>query len=611
MTTDNGTTSSQARGGLFGGDNSTERAEGSLSRGGFFGDEVTGSQGPQGEQGPPGMDGTDGLPGTPGMDGAPGAPGADSTVPGPRGPAGDDGNDGMDGAPGMNGLPGTPGMDGAPGAPSTVPGPPGDDGTDGEDGTDGTDGAMGLQGLRGPQGPRGDAGNDGLPGNNGEDGDQGLQGFQGIGITDVSDVEGTNPGDDTVVTFTLTDPSDSSTTTEDITVRAGVAGVQGPRGLPGAASTVQGPPGTTGAQGIQGIGITDVSDSGPGDPGDSTTVTFTLTDPSDNSTSTEDITIPSGARGYTIDAAFIDPGVDVPGGTSFELDFQLNDPENTQITAANFIVPDGAQGPPGADSTVPGPRGEIATDYIESIVQGPTDTTFGTTLYTATFDNGNDVMWTTGGGGGGGTPVTPSEHFTFSLSSNSIVQDTTPNATVTVTATMGVVVPFTYQGFNSAQAIGPRGTTPGVPEEGTATTFTVAIPIDQVGTYSVSARILSNDSDGEAVALHTVTASFRVFAETALWYAGTRTVAEGAPTNITDLASQGAYSSGVTVELSGDPVGWIFLPVRTNGYVFRSGFLFLEIPNETTVSNPNFTLFEINNDDYDGSGTLVVEVTNG
>ena len=341
------------------------------------------------------------------------------------------------------------------------------------------------------------------------------------------------------------------------TVLQGPTGPAGPTGATGATSTVPGPTGSTGGRGVTGptgnmgsMGSTGSTGS-TGPTGDMGNMGAT------------------GPRGQTgnMGAASTVAGPTGPTG-------------NMGTTGST-----GPTGDMGAASTVPGPTG--ATGPTGAGARGPTGT-----------------RGPTGPAGGGVTPPTPTEHFGFRLSPTSITMSS--SGTTTVTATITVSSPFTFQGFTATNVIGPGGSLPTSPESSTtANTFTFEVPNNTPGVYTVSCRVESNDADGNSLPTHTVSASLHV---NAAWFSD---VATSAPASTAAMTNHGAYRSGVrTGLLTGIENGniYIALPSNVSNPTFRSGIVFISHTVETQTFDTSFTLYNLGSL---ASGTLNVEVTSG
>ena len=262
----------------------------------------------------------------------------------------------------------------------------------------------------------------------------------------------------------------------------------------------------------------------------------------------------------------------------------------------------------GVDFTVDGNNNVTATVDASGISGGGTANTFmdtsnvGTTLgVDFSVSAANVVTATVDASNIPGGNVTPPERFLFTVSPRSISEGT-GNQTVTVSG-IGVVAPFTYTGFTRTEVHGPAGSIPTTPQSGTGTSFTFEIPRDQVGTYAVSFVIESENAAGVAQPNHTATSSVRVNAD---WYADALTTA---PTALTDLTSRGAYNDGVSYRFPALVNGraYIALPNSVASPRFRSGALFLT-PMTTATIGTTHMLYTLSADDYNGDGTLNVEV---
>ena len=301
---------------------------------------------------------------------------------------------------------------------------------------------------------------------------------------------------------------------------------------------------------------------------------------------------------------FVDPRVPNLDTTNWEL---LIPEGGAGSVTYNFLDTGNANTTLGVDFTVDGNNNVTAT-VDASGISGGTANTFmdtsnvGTTLgVDFSVSAANVVTATVDASNIPGGNVTPPERFLFTVSPRSISEGT-GNQTVTVSG-IGVVAPFTYTGFTRTEVHGPAGSIPTTPQSGTGTSFTFEIPRDQVGTYAVSFVIESENAAGVAQPNHTVSSSVRVNAD---WFADALTTA---PTALTDLTSRGAYSNGVsyTFPVLSGAIGYIALPNSVTSPVFRSGALFLT-PTATTAIGTTHTLYTLDTDDYDGTGTLTVEV---
>ena len=229
---------------------------------------------------------------------------------------------------------------------------------------------------------------------------------------------------------------------------------------------------------------------------------------------------------------------------------------------------------------------------------------FGTNLDVTVSGSGASQIATINGMGGGPNPI-PQERFNISLSPSSLVQG---SSTTTVTATVSVNSPFVLTGFNSAQAHSASTSATVSPTSragltGQSSTFTFDVNPTTAETWNASAVLTSQDSSGVAQPNHTVSATLHVNAP---WYADALTTA---PASVSAMTSRGVYRSGVSYTFPALANGraYIALPSSVSNPVFRSGFPFL-----TATSSPlgsGFNLYTLSIDDYDGSGTLTVEVT--
>ena len=207
------------------------------------------------------------------------------------------------------------------------------------------------------------------------------------------------------------------------------------------------------------------------------------------------------------------------------------------------------------------------------------------------------------GGGGGGNPI-PSERFNISLNPSELTQG---SGSTTVTATVSVNSPFVLTGFNRTEVHSASSSVPTMPESnsgltGQSATFSFVINPTVAETWNVSAQLFSENSSGTAQPNHTVSRQLHVNVP---WYADALT---SAPTALSQLTNRGVYRSGVSYTFPAltNGRGYFALP---NGITptFMTGSLFL-----TATSTPigsTHTLYTLSTNDYDGTGTLTVEVT--
>ena len=301
---------------------------------------------------------------------------------------------------------------------------------------------------------------------------------------------------------------------------------------------------------------------------------------------------------------FVDPRVPNLDTTNWEL---LIPEGGAGSVTYNFLDTGNINTTLGVDFTVDNNNNVTAT-VDASGISGGTANTFmdtsnvGTTLgVDFSVSAANVVTATVDASNIPGGNVTPPERFLFTVSPRSISEGT-GNQTVTVSG-IGVVAPFTYTGFTRTEVHGPAGSIPTTPQSGTGTSFTFEIPRDQVGTYAVSFVIESENAAGVAQPNHTATSSVRVNAD---WYADALTTA---PTALTDLTSRGAYNDGVSYRFPALVNGraYIALPNSVASPRFRSGALFLT-PMTTAAIGTTHMLYTLSADDYNGDGTLNVEV---
>ena len=137
---------------------------------------------------------------------------------------------------------------------------------------------------------------------------------------------------------------------------------------------------------------------------------------------------------------------------------------------------------------------------------------------------------------------------------------------------------------------------------GQSSTFTFDIDPVNAEVWTVSARLFSDDADGVTQPDHTIQGQFHVHG---VWYAD---ALAAAPTALSDLTSQGVYRDGVEVTFPAvnEATAYIALPNSVSNPTFMSGPLFL-----TTTSSAlgtTHTLYAISANDYNGTGTLIVEV---
>lgn len=206
----------------------------------------------------------------------------------------------------------------------------------------------------------------------------------------------------------------------------------------------------------------------------------------------------------------------------------------------------------------------------------------------------------------GGTPVTPTEHFTFTVSPLHITE--APNTHSDITATMAVSgTGFTYTGYQNASVSGPVAlTSPVSADAGTGDNFTFSVSDSTSGYYRVSANILSEDSGGNALPLHRVTATIIVAPN---WL--TRSSAT-APSALTDLGvtDRGAFVAPevMTFTKVASENLYFILPTKSSGYVFKSGLLFLPETEVSTIDDHTvYTLDDFNNASDGDTLTITIE----
>ena len=206
---------------------------------------------------------------------------------------------------------------------------------------------------------------------------------------------------------------------------------------------------------------------------------------------------------------------------------------------------------------------------------------------------------------GGGVNPLPTERFSISFSPSSLVQGA---ASTTVTATVSVNSPFVLTGFNQTEVHSATGTVQTTPQAnsgltGQSTTFTFDINPTAAEVWTISARLFTENASGVAQPDHVIQGQLHVNAN---WYADART---SAPTALTDLTSRGVYRDGVeyTFPVLSGGIGYIALPNSVSNPTFMSGALFI-VPMTTAALGSDYTLYTFSTNDYDGTGTLTVEV---
>ncbi len=251
-------------------------------------------------------------------------------------------------------------------------GPQGIQGLQGDRGDTGDTGLQGIQGLQGDTGPQGERG---IQGNTGSQGLAGIQGEQGLQGTDGQDGQDGQDGADSTVPGPKGDTGDIGL--QGIQGLQGDTGAQGERGIQGNT----GPQGLDGVQGEQGLQGVDGQDGIDGQDGADSTVPGPKGDTGDiglqGDTGAQGDTGPQGERG-------IQGNTGPQGLDGVQGEQGLQGEQGIQGEAgADSIVPgpkgdkgetgpqgagvagqdgqdgqDGVDGQDGADSTVPGPKGD-------------------------------------------------------------------------------------------------------------------------------------------------------------------------------------------------------------------------------------------------------------
>ena len=418
----------------------------------------------------------------------------------------------------------------------------------------GLPGPAGATGPAGPAGPMGAAGRDGRDGTDGRDGDS---------ILNVTDARN-NADDGSILTITFTD----GRTPILVAIPDGPTGPAGPTGngiatitgSPAVAgqpitvtvtftdnttATFSVPAGADGNDGAQGPQAQFGNPTSSGLPAGSNPAVSISGIGNTQFPYILDFDLPTGATGDTGPAGAQGPqgvGVDDVRATPqtanpriIDLVFALDNPAGTDPAnvTTSFRVPDTTFTPTSTGGTIDitGSNFEVDNPFTApnetklnalrtgTITMGTTASD-GTTLYTAQqFDEaGNalpDVTWTTGGGGSGPTP--PVERFVFSVN-RPRVEFGNPSNFVSVGLTLGITAQsttdgFTYTGYDglTINGIAPAG----IPASGTATSLTLPRALfgdfGTVQTYTIRARLLSTNPDGDVVTPHQATATVTVF----------------------------------------------------------------------------------------------------
>lgn len=208
--------------------------------------------------------------------------------------------------------------------------------------------------------------------------------------------------------------------------------------------------------------------------------------------------------------------------------------------------------------------------------------------------------------GGGGTPVTPTEHFSFSVSPLHVTEAS--GSTTDITVTMGVSgTGFTYTGYRNATVYGPAALTTAISAtSGTGTSFTFSISDGTPGSYRVTAQILSNDSGGNTLPAHSANSTITVAPN---WLTASRLVAPPALTS-TGVTDRGAFVAPevMTFTKVNNENLFFLLPTRSSGYIFKSGLLFLPETEVSTIGDHTvYTLDDFNNSATGSTLTITIE----
>ena len=212
-------------------------------------------------------------------------------------------------------------------------------------------------------------------------------------------------------------------------------------------------------------------------------------------------------------------------------------------------------------------------------------------------------------GGGGGNPPIAGEVINVAANPATI---TTGTGTMDVTLTFTINTPYIITGISGLTA-NNAAVTFATPVDVDDQTFTVVatVPIDANASIAIAGNVeatLNGVPQGPEPAHVTVT----VRPEPAVWYTGAATTV---PTAVGDLTNNGVYSSGVTATIPQVVGGtaYILLPTVANrdyNFLYQGGSARIEtLPNPTTIGD--HTLYVVSDNDYNGSGTLLLEITHG
>ena len=214
--------------------------------------------------------------------------------------------------------------------------------------------------------------------------------------------------------------------------------------------------------------------------------------------------------------------------------------------------------------------------------------------------------------GGGGNPPISGEVVSLTANPNTI---DTGTGTQDVTLTFSINSPYAMTEVTGLTA-NNTAVTFAAPARVNARSFSVVatVPISADATIQIAGNIgatLNGDTQAP-VAAHTTVTIRPAPPAPAVWYAGARS---DPPTALTQLPNQGNYSSGVTATIGTNPgaTGYILLPTVTGreyNFLYQGGSARIEVLDATTAIGDH-TLYTISQDDYDGSGSIEIEVTHG
>ena len=210
-----------------------------------------------------------------------------------------------------------------------------------------------------------------------------------------------------------------------------------------------------------------------------------------------------------------------------------------------------------------------------------------------------------GAGGGGVAPVRENARLTLSASSTEV-----GTGTMDVTMTFTVSAPHVITDVINT---GPTGVTITDPARVSDTewTATATIDISAVADFTLTGDIQATLHDVQQADV-TVTSRFRVTAEVPHTFSGALTTA---PTGTGDLTDNGNYVSGqnITIPAVANATAYIALPDGARIITYQGGSARPELdpPMPDTSFSATHTLYTISSNDYNGLGTLLLEVSDG